>query len=116
MRDDFGHCIGLYPIPKAQYERLNINGELYITFRLATGHDDRTQWDDLRFFGSSYNTSDIWVIQIMQSSTIWELLNTTNEGMANAIKSTANLEGFKSTKAMLSEEDRRKQKETYVED
>ena len=44
-------------------------------------------------------------------------MNTTNDGMANAIKSTANLRGIlKSTKAMLSEADVKKNKDRFVDD
>ena len=46
-----------------------------------------------------------------------ELINTTNEGVANAVKSTANLRGIlKSTKAMLSPKDIKEQKDRFVAD
>ena len=49
--------------------------------------------------------------------TTLELLNTANEGIANAIKSTANLRGIlKSTKAMLDPKDIKKMKDDFVKD
>ena len=46
-----------------------------------------------------------------------DVVNTMDDGLQNAVKSTANLRGIlKSTKAMLSPEDLKKQKETFVND
>ena len=59
-------------------------------------------WDDLAVLRKDYNTSDIFGDSNSSISSSLELLNTTNEGMANAIKSTANLRGIlQSKKAML---------------
>ena len=74
-------------------------------------------WDDLAVLRKDYNTSDIWGDDNAAILTSLDLLTTTNEGMANAIKSTANLRGIlKSTKAMLSEEDVKRNKERFVSD
>jgi hypothetical protein len=74
-------------------------------------------WEDLAVLRKDYNTSDIWGDSNGAILTSLDLLNTTNEGMANAIKSTANLRGIlKTTKAMLSPEDAKKQKDRFVED
>ena len=46
-----------------------------------------------------------------------DIISTTNQGIANAVKATANLRGIlKSTKGMLSPEDRKKQKEEFIRD
>lgn len=106
QRDDLGRCIGLYPMPKADYEALEVNGGLYIKFTFPTGIIMAHSWEDLAVLRKDYNTSDIWGDDNTAIITSLELLNTTNEGMANAIKSTANLRGIiKSTKGMLKDED-----------
>jgi len=117
MRDDFGKCIGLYPMPTAQLEAVEVAGGLYITFRFPSGVVMTHSWDDLAVLRKDYNTSDIWGDSNEAILTSLDLLNTTNEGMANAIKSTANLRGIlKTTKAMLSPEDAKKQKDRFVSD
>lgn len=117
QRDDKMRCTGLYPMPAAQYEAVEVGGRLYITFRFSSGMVMTHSWEDLAVLRKDYNTSDIWGDTNDAILTSLNLLNTTNEGMANAIKSTANLRGIlKSTKAMLSEADVKKNKERFVTD
>ena len=74
-------------------------------------------WRDLAVLRKDYNTSDVWGDSNSAIMTSLDLLNTTSEGMANAIKSTANLRGIlKSTKAMLSDEDVKRSKDRFVND
>lgn len=117
MRDEWGKCAGLYPMPQASYDAVEVAGELYIKFYFSGGVIMTHSWEDLAVLRKDYNTSDIWGDSNAAIVTSLELLNTTNEGMANAIKSTANLRGIlKSTKAMLSPEDAKKQKDRFVSD
>lgn len=117
QRDEYGKCIGLYPMPAAQYEALEYNGELYIKFLFSGGVTMTHAWADLAVLRKDYNSSDIWGDTNDAIITSLDLLNTTNQGMANAIKSTANLRGIlKSTKAMLSPDDAKKQKDRFVTD
>ena len=106
MRDEFGKCIGLYPMPKAAHQAKSYNGRLFVEFRFDNGNTMIHSWDDLAVLRKDYNSSDIFGDANTAIMTSLDLLNTTNEGMANAIKSTANLRGIlKSTKALLSDDD-----------
>jgi HK97 family phage portal protein len=117
MRDDLGRCTGLYPMPSAQMEALEVQGGLYIKFSFPTGIVMVHPWEDLAVLRKDYNKSDIWGDSNTAILTSLDLLNTTNDGMANAIKSTANLRGIlKSTKAMLSPEDVKRNKDQFVSD
>lgn len=117
MRDDLGRCVGLYPMPKATHRAHESAGRLFIEFQFDNGNKMVQAWDDLAVLRKDYNTSDIFGDSNSAISTSLELLNTTGEGMANAIKSTANLRGIlKSTKAMLSDADVKKQKDRFVAD
>lgn len=117
MRDDTGKCVGLYPMPAATYEAVDAVGKLYIKFMFGNGTTMTHSWDDLAVLRKDYNTSDIWGDTNDAILTSLNLLNTTGEGMANAIKSTANLRGIlKSTKAMMSPGDVKKQKDDFVKD
>lgn len=116
-RDDLGRCIGLYPIPQCSSEAVDALGQLYIKFYLPSGDILTASWEDLAVLRKDYNSSDIWGDDNSAILTSLDLLHTTNEGMANAIKSTANLRGLlKSTKAMLSDEDRKRQRDNFVAD
>ena len=116
-RDELGRCVGLYPIPQCSAEAVDAMGQLYIKFYLPSGDILTASWEDLAVLRKDYNSSDIWGDDNSAILTSLDLLHTTNEGMANAIKSTANLRGLlKSTKAMLSDEDRKKQRDNFVAD
>lgn len=117
MRDELNRCIGLYPMPPAFYEAVEVGDRLYIKFMFSGGSTMAHAWDDLAVLRKDYNTSDIFGDSNSAILTSLNLLNTTNEGMANAIKSTANLRGIlKSKQAMLSPTDVKKQKDDFVKD
>jgi len=117
QRNDAGRCIGLYPVPKANCEAVDYSGSLYIQFRFENGNVMTASWEDLAVIRKDYNSSDIFGDSNAAILNTLELMNTTNEGLGNAIKSTSNLRGIlKSTKAMLDGGDVLKQKEAFVKD
>jgi HK97 family phage portal protein len=117
QRDDLGRVTALYPMPQAQYEALDAGGELYIKFLFRSGQTVTLPWADLAVLRKDYNSSDLWGDTNAPILTSLDLLNTTYEGMANAIKSTANLRlVLKSTKAMLSPEDLKRISDKFAAD
>lgn len=118
-RDDKANIKGFYPVPYASYEGVECNGKLYIKFHFMSDAIESLvlPWDDLAVLRKDYNKHDIGGDDNRPIFQKLELINTTNQGIANAVKSTANLRGIlKSTKAMLSTDDIRKQKEKFVEE
>lgn len=115
QRDDVGRCIGLYPVPYSSLEAVEYSGELFIKFMFASGQKLTVGWEDLAVLRKDYNTSDIIGDDNGAILPMLELISTTNQGTANAVKSSANLRGIlKSTKAMLSDDDVKKQQERFV--
>lgn len=118
-RDDKGAVMGFYPVPYLSYEGIDYNGRLFIKF---TFKGDAVQslvlpWEDLAVLRKDYNEKDIGGDDNSPIIQTLDLINTTNQGVANAVKATANLRGIlKSTKAMLSPADIKKQKEQFVND
>ena len=116
-RDDLGRAIGLYPIPDCFADSVEQDGDLYIRFQLPIGQTMVVPWNDLAVLRKDYNTSDIYGDANTAIKTSLDLLSTTNQGMANAIKSTSNLRGLlKSSKAMLSDDDVKRAKDRFVTD
>lgn len=114
QRDELANVMGLYPMPAGQYEALDVGGDLYIKF-IYPNVTTVLAWADLAVLRKDYNKSDIFGDSNNAILTSLELLDTTNQGMANAIKSTANLRGLvKSTKAMLSDDDVKKIRDQFV--
>lgn len=115
-RDDKGHVSGFYPVPYSSFEAVESGGDLYIKFNFNT--ETRVlPWDDLAVLRKDYNKSDIAGDDNRAILDLLEQIHTTNQGTANAVKATANLRGIlKSTKAMLSPDDIKKQKDSFVRD
>lgn len=116
-RDDKGHADGFYPVPYDSFEALEYMKKLFVRFSFVNGEKLVASWEDLAVVRKDYNMSDI---AGDDNSAIIEMLNTistTNQGVANAVKATANLRGIlKSKQAMLAPEDVKKQQEDFVND
>ena len=117
IRDDLGKIQGLYPMPYQTIEALkDERGELYIKF-YVNGSQYIFSWADVVVLRKDYNEHDIVGDANDPILNTLNLINTSNQGIANAIKSTANLRGIvKSTKAMLDPKDQKAQGEQFVKD
>ena len=118
-RDDTGKPTSFYPVPYASFEALEYLGGLYIKFQFnnSTARDYVFPWEDLAVLRKDYYQSDIWGDDNTAILPKLDLINTAEQGVANAVRATANLRGIlKSTKAMLSKEDIKKQKDEFVTD
>lgn len=117
-RNDKGRAVEFYPVPWSSFEALEYANGLFIKFSFpSTDTEIILPWEDLAVLRKDYNKSDIAGDDNSPILNTLELVNTTNQGIANAVKSTANLRGIlKSTKAMLSPDDVKKNKEQFVAD
>lgn len=118
-RDDTNKVQAFYPVPYSWFEAEEYANGLYIRFHFNgnAAKELIMAWEDLAVIRKDYNESDISGDDNTPLIEILDLINTTNQGIANAVKATANLRGIlKSTKAMLSKEDIKKNKDTFVKD
>lgn len=118
-RDNKGKTVALYPIPYQTFEAVQYKGDLYIQFQFAgTGVQKLTvPWADLAVLRKDYLMSDIAGENNAPLLPTLDVMKTLDQGLQNAVKSTSNLRGIlKSTKGMLSPEDRKKQKDEFVRD
>lgn len=118
-RDDTGKAVGFYPVPYASFEAVEYNNGLFVRFRFSgdAARELVLPWEDLAVLRKDYYRSDIAGDDNAPILEMLELISTTNQGIANAVKATANLRGIlKSTKAMLSPDDVKRQKDNFVKD
>lgn len=118
QRDDTNTVTGYYPVPYEWLEALESGGELFIRFHFTGSVESIVlPWADLAVMRKDYIRSDITGDGNEALIKKLQMIHTTNEGLSNAIKATANLRGIiKSTKAMLKPEDVKAQKERFVKD
>lgn len=118
QRDDKGKATGFYPVPYVRMDALEYDNGLFIQFTFNNGANNIVlPWADLAVIRKDYNKSDIAGDPNTAILNTLELLKTTDQGLSNAIKATANLRGIlKSTKAMLAPEAIKTQKDQFVKD
>lgn len=118
-RDNKNNVIGFYPVPFQSFEAVEHKNRLFVRFHF-NGDAARqlvVAWEDLAVLRKDYIFSDIGGENNRPLLKTLDVVNTMDTGLENAVKSTANLRGIlKSTKAMLSPDDLKKQKETFVKD
>lgn len=118
-RDDTNKVIGFYPVPYQNFTALEYKNGLFIQFEFEGNAVNNLviPWEDLAVLRKDFLKSDISGEDNRPLFRPLEVVNTMDKGLENAVKSTANLRGIiKSTKAMLSPDDIRKQKEQFVAD
>lgn len=118
-RDDTNKVIGFYPVPYQNFTALEYKNGLFIQFEFEGNAANNLviPWEDLAVLRKDFLKSDISGEDNRPLFRPLEVVNTMDKGLENAVKSTANLRGIiKSTKAMLSPDDIRKQKEQFVAD
>lgn len=118
QRNETGKAIGFYPVPWSSYEAVEYMNGLFIKFMFAnTGTELILPWADLAVLRKDFNSSDIAGDSNTPIVNTLDLINITNQGIANAVKSTSNLRGIiKSTKGILAPEDIKKHKDAFVND
>ena len=118
-RDNTNKVIGFYPVPYQSFVALEYNDRTFIqfTFDGDAARNLVIAWEDLAVLRKDYIFSDFAGENNLPLLKTLDVINTMDTGLQNAVKSTANLRGIlKSTKAMLSPDDLKKQKETFVSD
>ena len=118
-RDDRGRATGFYPIPYSSYEGVQYQNRLFIkfTFKSEAMRELIAPWEDLAVARKDYLFSDIGGEDNSAILPTLEMISTTNQGVANAVKATSNLRGIlKHTKTMIDGDDIKKSRDQFVKD
>lgn len=119
--DDIGVLRGLYPIDAASVELLELRNdpsqEIYAKFRFRNGQTKVLPYSDLIHLRRHFYKNDIFgeSNDIALTPTV-ELINTSNDGIVNAVKASAYLRGLLKFSANLKPDDLKKQKDAFVAD
>jgi HK97 family phage portal protein len=119
MRNDVGIITGFYPINPYYVEFLeDPAGGLWIKFSFGAGKKVTMAYSDIIHLRRYYIENEIFGDSNSKALLpTLELINTTNQGIVNAVKSSANLRGLlKFTQAMMKPEDIKKQRDEFVKD
>ena len=109
---------GFYPVAYTSFETLkDTQGFIYIRFTLNNGSELVAPWEDLLVLRKDYYKSDIAGDNNLPILSDLEMINTTNQALANAVKATSNLRGIIKYQATggLSAADLKKKKDDFIE-
>jgi len=114
-KDDSGSPIGLYPVSSANLELLESKNEIYARFKFYGGEQVTIPYTNLVHLRRFFYDNDFYGASNKALMPTLELINTTNQGIANAIKTSANMRGIlKFAQAMLKPEDIKKERDRFV--
>lgn len=116
--DERGIAKAFYPINASTVEFLEYNNETYVKFMFLGGQQVTLPYGDVIHLRRFFNSNDMYG---ESNSTALlptlELIHTTNEGIINAVKSSAHLRGLlKFTHNMLKPEEMKRNRDQFVED
>lgn len=108
---------GFYPIVAQTVEMLEYQNEIYLRFWFANGKKLTVPYDEVIHLRRFYNDSDMFG-EANDKSLLptLELINTTNQGISNAVKTSAFLRGLLKFTGMIKPEDMKKQRDMFVKD
>lgn len=114
-RGPSGLVNGLYPVSCSSAEFLEIpSGEIFVRFTFTGGRQVILPYADIIHLRRFYNSQDLLGEQSQAFTTKLALINTIDQGVANAIQTTANFKGLLKVNAMLKPSDLKKVKDDFV--
>lgn len=110
------YITGFYPVPASQVEFLEVpGGPLYVRFKFLGGKSVTLPYSEIIHLRRFFFENELFGEANDALMPTLELINTTNQGIINAVKSSAHLRGLlKFTQTMLKPEDIRKERDRFV--
>lgn len=113
--DDTGNYKALYPIDFSRMELMEYKNEIYCQFHFLSDNKLTVPYSQIIHLRRFFNTHEIYGdTDTTALQKILDLVHTTDEGIVNAIKSSAYLRGLLKFPAMLSDTDLKKSRERFV--
>lgn len=117
QRDYAGYPIAFYPLNASTVEFLESSNDIFCRFRFLGGQNLTLPYSDVIHLRRFFYKNDLYGETSDNAITpTLELLNTTNQGIINAVKSSAYLRGLLKFTSMLKPEDMKKQRDAFISD
>ena len=117
-RDENGYANELYPVPCVSTEAMyDQQGELYLKFTMKNGKTLTYPYLNIIHLRQDYNENDIFGESPRDALiSLMEIVNTTDQGIVKAIKSSMVIKWLMKFKMVLQPEDRNKQISDFADD
>lgn len=114
-RDDQGSAAEVYPIPYSGVELFEKESMLFLRFMFRTGQYMVVSYDDIIHLRKDFNDHDFYGESGMIALTnVMEVINTTDQGIVNAVKNSAIIKWILKFKAVLQPKDKEMQVKEFV--
>lgn len=114
---DNGQARGFYPVNASNVEFVEAQGEIFVKFAFMAGQQVTLPYKEIIHLRRFFYKNDLYGENSARAlMPTLELINTTNEGLVNAVKSSASLRGLLKFSAMMKPEDMKKQRDAFVTD
>jgi len=116
-KDPTGTVRSLYPLNASTTELLQSGANVFVRFTFMGGQKATLPYEELIHLRRFFNRNDLYGES--SSEVLYptlQLIQTTNDGIINAIKSSAYLRGILKFTSMLKAEDMRKQRNDFIKD
>lgn len=114
-RDDQGFATEVYPIPYSGVELFEKEGMLFLRFMFRTGQYMVASYDDIIHLRKDFNDHDFYGESgTIALNNVMEVINTTDQGIVNAVKNSAIIKWILKFKAVLQPKDKALQVTEFV--
>jgi HK97 family phage portal protein len=116
-KDPLGTVRALYPLNASTTELLQSEANVYVRFTFMGGQKATLPYEELIHLRRFFNRNDLYGES--SSEVLYptlQLIQTTNDGIVNAIKSSAYLRGILKFTSMLKPDDMKKQRNDFIKD
>ncbi|MCM3492853.1 phage portal protein [Paenibacillus lactis] len=108
---------GFYPLVSSSVDLLEYNGSMVVRFRFYDGKEYTAPYEDIIHIRRFFFKNDMFGESNSKAlKPILNLISVTNQGIANAVKTSALLRGILKFTAMLKPEDMKKQTDQFTQD
>jgi len=117
VEDAYGQLIGYFPLLPQHCELIQAaDGQLYLRYTFGNGERGAIEFDRVGIMTSHQYKSDLYGEDNSTLRPTMQLIQTSNEGIVNAVKNSANIRFMAKVANMLKPEDIKKERERFTAD
>ena len=116
VEDEYGELVGFYPLLPSCCEVVDVKGQLYLRYTFSNGQRGAIEFERVGIMTSHQYRNDLFGESNSTLKPTMQLMQTTNEGIINAVKNSANIRFMAKVANMLKPEDITKERERFAAD
>ena len=116
IEDAAGELAGYYPLLPQHCELIEWHGELYLRYTFANGEKACIEFERVGVLTTHQYKDDLFGESNDTMKPTMQLIQTTNEGIINAVKNSANIRFIAKIANMLKPEDIKKERQRFTEE